>query len=165
MSLLIAALGLASTRAVSHEETYHNPVDKKDYLASGGWQNHTPDGGVTPSAEKVYLDGVRTWGRAARLSIKLRNIWITPPTGRSVIHESSPISRSDLSELDAGANTVEILSRAPAHGRRVRRRTDAARLPDPGRVDQIGPALSRYQSTARSIAPDWSGAGAGSATL
>ena len=59
MCLLIAALGLASTRAVSQEETYRNPADKKDYVAPGGWQNYTPDGGVTPSAEKVYLESVR----------------------------------------------------------------------------------------------------------
>ena len=45
--------------AVSQDEAYHNPADKKDYVAPGGWQTYHPDGGVKPTAEKVYLDGVR----------------------------------------------------------------------------------------------------------
>jgi len=60
MSVSIAACGLAlSTASPGQEETYHNPVDKKAYVAPGGWQTYTPDGGVKPTGEKVSLDGIR----------------------------------------------------------------------------------------------------------
>jgi len=60
MNLYGAALGLAlSAASVSQEEPYHNPVDKKTYVAPGGWDVYTPDGGVKPTGENVQLDGVR----------------------------------------------------------------------------------------------------------
>jgi len=60
MRLLIAALGLASSAGtVSQEETYHNPTDKKDSVAPGGWQTYAPPGAAGPTQEKVTLEEVR----------------------------------------------------------------------------------------------------------
>jgi len=50
----------AKEAAVSPDEVYHNPVDKKTYVAPGGWKTHQPE---TPRpdepARKVKTERVR----------------------------------------------------------------------------------------------------------
>jgi hypothetical protein len=40
-------------------EKYDNPVDKKTYVAPGGWNVYEPEGGVKGAGDKVALAGVR----------------------------------------------------------------------------------------------------------
>ena len=49
----------ADSKAPAPDEVYQNPVDKKSYVAPGGWNTYRPSGGVEPTAEKVSLEGVR----------------------------------------------------------------------------------------------------------
>ena len=60
LALTTAVCGLASsTASLAQEDTYHNPVDQKGYVAPGGWQTYAPGGGVKPTTEKVDLDSIR----------------------------------------------------------------------------------------------------------
>lgn len=59
MKIAAAFLLLPALSVYAEDQTYENPVDKKAYTAPGGWQTHSPEGGVHPSADTVSLDSVR----------------------------------------------------------------------------------------------------------
>ena len=57
--IIMTFILLPALSGYAEDQTYENPVDKKAYTAPGGWQTHSPEGGVHPSADHVSLDSVR----------------------------------------------------------------------------------------------------------
>jgi hypothetical protein len=58
-SIFAVWLVLCACPAHAEDQTFHNPVDHHDYVAPGGWENYSPEGGVKSSTDKVALESVR----------------------------------------------------------------------------------------------------------